>query len=117
MAAEEKATARAHLSYLRIAPRKVKIVCDLIRGKDVETAQAILQTVPKSASEPLLKLLNSAVSNAENNHNMDADKLYISYVTANSGPTLKRARPRAQGRSYRINKKTSHVTLVVSEKD
>ena len=109
--------AKAHLSYARIAPRKVKIVCDLIRGKDVGTAAAILKQTPKAASEPLLKLLMSAVANAENNHNMDAGNLYVSAVSADSGPILKRARPRAQGRSYRINKRTSHITLVVSEKE
>ena len=109
--------AKAHLSYVRISPRKVKVVCDLIRGKDVGTAAAILMQTPKSASEPLLKLLKSAVANAENNHSMDAEKLYVSAVSAAPGPILTRAMPRAQGRSYRINKRTSHITLVVSEKD
>ncbi len=109
--------ARAHLSYVRISPRKVKIVCDLIRGKDVGTAAAILMHTPKAASEVLLKLLKSAVANAENNHGMDAEKLYVSAISADPGPILKRAMPRAQGRSYRINKRTSHITLVVSEKE
>ena len=109
--------AKAHLSYARISPRKVKVVCDLIRGKDVGTAAAILKQTPKAASEPLLKLLSSAVANAENNHNMDVEKLYVSAVSADPGPILKRAMPRAQGRSYRINKRTSHITIVVSEKD
>ena len=109
--------ARAHLSYVRISPRKVKVVCDLIRGKDVGTAAAILKQTPKAASEPLLKLLSSAVANAENNHGMDVEKLYVSHVAADPGPILKRARPRAQGRSYRINKRTSHITVVVSEKE
>ena len=109
--------AKAHLSYARISPRKVKIVCDLIRGKDVKTAAAILKQTPKAASELLLKLLSSAVANAENNHSMDVDKLYVSAISADPGPILKRARPRAQGRSYRIYKRTSHITLVVSEKE
>ncbi|MBE6992391.1 MAG: 50S ribosomal protein L22 [Ruminococcaceae bacterium] len=108
--------ARAHLRYARISPRKVKIVCDLIRGKDVKTAAAILMQTPKAASELLLKLLNSAVANAENNHEMDVDKLYVSEAFANGGPIMKRAMPRAQGRSYRINKRTSHITIAVSEK-
>ena len=109
--------ARAHLKYARISPRKVQIVCDLIRGKDTKTAQAILMATPKAASELLLKLLKSAVSNAENNHNMDPEKLYVSATYANPGPILKRFRPRAQGRAFRINKRTSHITIVVAERD
>ena len=109
--------ARAHLKYARISPRKVQIVCDLIRGKDTKTAQAILMATPKAASELLLNLLKSAVSNAENNHNMDPEKLYVSATYANPGPILKRFMPRAQGRAYRINKRTSHITIVVAERD
>jgi large subunit ribosomal protein L22 len=109
--------AKAHLKYARISPRKVQIVCDLIRGKDTKTAQAILASTPKAASEIMLKLLKSAVSNAENNHNLDPDKLYVSQTFANPGPILKRMMPRAQGRGYRINKRTSHITIVVSEKE
>ena len=109
--------ARAHLKNARISPRKVQIVCDLIRGKDTKTAQAILMATPKAASELLLKLLKSAVSNAENNHNMDPEKLYVSATYANPGPILKRFMPRAQGRAYRINKRTSHITIVVAERD
>ena len=108
--------ARAHLRYVRISPRKVKIVCDLIRGKSIPQATAILLTTPKAASEPLLKLLKSAVANAENNHNMDPEKLIVSEVFANPGPIIKRIMPRAQGRAYRINKRTSHVTIAVAEK-
>ena len=108
--------ARAHLSYVRISPRKVKIVCDLIRGKSIPQATAILLTTTKAASEPLLKLLKSAVANAENNHNMDPEKLIVSEVFANPGPIIKRIMPRAQGRAYRINKRTSHVTIAVAEK-
>lgn len=108
--------ARAHLRYVRISPRKVKIVCDLIRGKSIPQATAILLTTPKAASEPLLKLMKSAAANAENNHSMDPERLYVSEVFANPGPIIKRIMPRAQGRAYRINKRTSHVTLVVAEK-
>ncbi len=108
--------AKAHLSYLRISPRKVKIVLDLIRGKDVGTAMAILMQTPKSASEPVMKLLKSAAANAENNHGMDTSKLYVSTCYANPGPILKRIMPRAQGRAFRINKRTSHITIAVSER-
>ena len=106
----------ANLRYLRISPRKVKIVLDLIRGKDVATATAILLNTPKAASEPVLKLLKSAAANAENNHQMDPEKLYVSACYANHGPIIKRIMPRAQGRAYRINKRTSHVTIAVSER-
>ena len=109
--------AKAHLKYARISPRKVKIVCDLIRGKDTKTAAALLNATPKAASELLLKLLRSAVANAENNHNMDPDNLFISETFANPGPIIKRIRPRAQGRAFRINKRTSHITVVVAEKE
>ena len=109
--------AKAHAKYLRISPRKVKIVADLIRGKSLEQATAILLTTPKAASEPLLKLLKSAAANAENNHKMDPENLYVSEVFATPGPIIKRIMPRAQGRAYRINKRTSHVTLAVAEKE
>ena len=108
---------KAILRYVRISPRKVGIVCDLIRGKSVKQAEAILATTPKAASEPLMKLLKSAVANAENNFSMDVEKLVVSQVFATPGPILKRMRPRAQGRAYRINKRTSHVTLAVAEKN
>ena len=103
--------ARAYLKYLRISPRKVVILCDLIRGKDIKTATAYLMQTPKAASEPMLKLLN-----AENNNGMDVEKLYVSTAIANPGPTLKRGMPRAQGRYNRILKRTTHITLGVSEK-
>lgn len=108
--------AKAHLRYVRISPRKVKIICDLIRGKDVGTAIAILMQTPKSASEPMIKLLKSAAANAENNHEMDPESLYVSQVYATPGPIIKRIMPRAQGRAYRINKRTSHVTIALKEK-
>ena len=107
--------ARAQLKYARISPRKVKIVCDLIRGKDAQTAMAILMQTPKAASEPLMKLLKSACANAENNFSMDGEKLVVSEVFATPGPILKRMRPRAQGRGFRIDKRTSHITVVVKE--
>ena len=99
--------ARAYLKYLRISPRKVVILCDLIRGKDIKTATAYLMQTPKAASEPMLKLLKSAVANAENNNGMDVEKLYVSTAIANPGPTLKRGMPRAQGRD---RKNHSHHT-------
>ena len=109
--------ARAQMKFARISPRKVKIVCDLIRGKDVKIAKAILQNTPKAASELMIKLLKSACANAENNFEMDPDNLYVSETYANPGPILKRGMPRAQGRMYRINKRTSHITIVVAEKE
>lgn len=109
--------AKAYLNYVRISPRKVCIVLDLIRGKDVKLAKAILEHTPKAACEPLLKLLKSAVANAENNHDMDTSKLYVAACSVSQGPTLKRIRPRAQGRAFRIRKRTSHITIVVKEKE
>ena len=109
--------AKAHLKFARISPRKVGIVCDLIRGKDVKTAEAILMNTPKAASELMIKVLKSAVANAENNFGMDPEKLYVSATYANGGPILKRGMPRAQGRMYRINKRTSHITICVAEKN
>ena len=108
--------AKAVLKYARISPRKVKIVLDLIRGKDAGVAMALLKNTPKSASEYLVKLLGSAVANAETNHHMDASKLYVSECYVCPGPTLKRMMPRAKGSGDRILKRTSHVTIVVSER-
>ena len=109
--------ARAVLRYARISPRKVKIVLDLIRNKPANVAMGIIKNTPKAASEYLETLLASAMANAENNHNMDKDKLYVAECYATQGPTLKRIRPRAQGRAFKILKKTSHVTLVLKEKE
>jgi len=108
--------AKAFLRYVRISPRKVGIVCDLIRGKSVAQATAILMSTPKAASEPLVKLLKSAAANAENNHGMDPEKLFVSQCFATPGPILKRMRPASKGRGNRINKRTSHVTIAVSER-
>ena len=109
--------ARAYLKNIRIAPRKVKIVCDIIRGKEAKYAEAILKHTPKAASEPLLKLLKSAEANAENNHSMNPDNLYIAQVFVTPGPVMKRVMPRAQGRAFRILKRTSHITMVLKEKE
>ena len=107
--------ARAHLRYARISPRKVSVVLDLIRNQPLEKALAILQYTPKAACEPLLKLVKSAAANAENNHNMDKNSLYVAECFANQGPTLKRYRPRAHGRANRILKRTSHITVVLDQ--
>ena len=109
--------ARATLRYARISPRKVGIVMDLIRNKPLDEALAILQYTPKAACEPLLKLVNSAAANAENNFNMDRNSLYVAECYVCPGPTLKRMMPRDHGRSYRILKRTSHMTVVLKEKE
>ncbi|MCL2539294.1 MAG: 50S ribosomal protein L22 [Oscillospiraceae bacterium] len=109
--------AKAFLRYCRISPRKVQIVLDLIRNQPLEKAVAILKYSPKSASEPLLKLVNSAAANAENNFNMDKDFLYVSECFVSPGPTLKRIRPRARGSANRILKRTSNITVVLQEKE
>ena len=108
--------AKASATFVRIAPRKVQIVLDLIRGEDAEKAMAILKHTPKAACEVLEKVLKSAMANAEVK-NMDTSKLYVAECFVNQGPTLKRIRPRAQGRAFRINKRTSHITLVLKEKE
>ena len=107
--------AKAQVTYVRISPRKVKIVLDLIRNKPVDVAAAILKYTPKAACEPVGKLLKSAVANAENNFNMDKNALYVAQAMVCPGPIMKRIRPRAQGRAYRIEKRTSHITLVLKE--
>ena len=109
--------ARAKVSYARISSRKVKIVIDLIRNKPVGVAIGILKNTPKAASPVVEKLLMSAMANAENNHGMNVENLYISEIFADQGPTLKRVQARAQGRAFRINKKTSHITLKLKEKE
>ncbi len=114
---EDNMEARAYLKYARISPRKVEIVLDLIRKKPVNEAMAILKNTPKAASEPVAKLLKSAVANAENNNGMDTSKLYVSQCFVSPGPILKRIRPRAQGRAFRILKRTSHVTVALREKE
>ena len=113
---EEEKKAVATLKYARISPRKVKIVADLIRGKNVDEALAIVKFTPKASSDIIEKLLKSAIANAENNNGMNADNLYIEECYANKGPTMKRVRPRAQGRAYRIEKRMSHITIVLNER-
>jgi len=107
--------AQAHLKYLRISPRKVGIVLDLIRNKPVGLAIGILQHTPKSASWHLLRLLNSAISNAVNVHNMQTSELFISECFACPGPTLRRVQPVSKGRGHRILKRSSHVTIVLTD--
>ena len=109
--------ASATLKYTRISSRKVKIVADLIRGKKVDEALAIIKFTPKASSEILEKLLKSAIANAENNHGMNRGNLIVSEIYANQGPTLKRIRPAAKGSAVRIRKRTSHVTIVVKEEN
>jgi len=108
--------AKAVARYVRIAPRKVSLVLDLIRGKKIGEAIAILKHTPKAASPIIEKVLNSAIANAEHNYEMNLESLVVSEAYANQGPTLKRFRPRAMGRASRINKRTSHITLVLTEK-
>jgi len=106
----------ATLSYARISSRKAGFVLDAIRGKDVNTAIGILTYNPRYASSVILKLIKSAVANAENNNGMNADNLFIEECFANQAPTMKRIRPRAQGRAYRILKRMSHITIVLNER-
>lgn len=108
--------AKASVRTVRIAPRKARLVVDLIRGKQVGEAVAILQLTPKAASPIVEKLLKSAIANAEHNYEMDAENLFVSEIRVDEGPTMKRFRPRAQGRASAINKRTSHITLTLSEK-
>ncbi len=105
----------AKLNYLRISPRKVRLVADLIRGRKVSEAKGRLQFTTKKATKPVGKLLDSAIANAEHNFDLDENNLYISEITVDQGPTLKRWRPRARGATNQIQKKTSHVTIVLEE--
>lgn len=107
----------ATLKYARISSRKVKIVADLIRGKGAEEALAIVKFTPKASSAIIEKLLKSAIANAENNHGMKSNKLYVDQIYANQGPTLRRIRPAAKGSAVRIRKRTSHITIVLKERD
>ena len=107
---------RATAKYIRVTPRKVKIVVDLIRGKQVDQALAILAYTPKSAAPYVEKLLNSAIANAENNLEMDRSSLYVAEAYANQGPTLKRYWARSHGRADMIKKHTSHITIVLDQK-
>ena len=111
----EEKKAVATLKYARISSRKVKIVADLIRGKNAEDALAIVKFTPKASSEIIEKLLKSAMANAENNHGMNVSNLYVAEIYANQGPTMKRIRPAAKGSAVRIRKRTSHITIVLKE--
>ena len=108
--------AKAIAKYIRIAPRKVRIVADLIRGKSIGEAFAILQHTPKVASEVIEKVLKSAVANAEHNYDMNVDSLYVSTIYVDQGPTMKRIHPRSRGQAFKILKRSSHVTVMVKEK-
>src|SRR3989339_1622526 len=110
---KSKKKRRAELKYARISPRKVKIVIDLIKNKSIDEAFAILKFTPKASTEILYKLLKSAEANAINNNGLDRDTLIIDELYANQGPSLKRVMPRAQGRAFRIKKRSSHITLVL----
>jgi large subunit ribosomal protein L22 len=114
---DEKKIARAEHRYARISPRKVEIICDMIRGKDADVALALMENTPKAGCELMIKVLKSAMANAENNFEMDPDNLYVCQTYATAGPILKRGMPRAQGRMYRINKRTSHIMVAVAEKE
>ena len=109
--------AEATLKYARISARKVKIVADLIRGKNVDEALAIVKITPKASSVVIEKLLKSAIANAENNNGKKHENLYVAEIFANQGPTLKRIRPAAKGSAVRIRKRTSHITIVQKEKE
>jgi large subunit ribosomal protein L22 len=108
--------AKAVAKYIRIAPRKARVVIDLIRGKNVAEAFAILKFTPKAGADVVNKVLKSAVANAENNFDMNVDALYIAEAYVDQGPTLKRIHPRSRGQAFKILKRTSHVTVVVKEK-
>jgi len=110
---EVKASAR----YIRIAPRKVRVVMDLVRGKSVNEALSLLKFVPKRASEPIAKVIASAAANAEHNFNLNKDNLVISQAFVDQGPTLKRFHPRQRGQAFPILKRTSHITVMVKEKE
>ena len=109
--------AKAIVRNVRMTPRKIKLICDLIRGKDAGEAMAIIMNTPKAASEPMAKLLKSAVANSENNHCMNTDKLYVNEVQVGPGPIKKRDMPRAQGRAFRILKRTSILRWFLASKN
>ena len=115
-ALEDATAARAVARYVRMSPMKVRRVVDLIRGLPVAEAAAVLQFAPQAASEPVGKVLASAVANAEHNNRLDPQTLFVAEAFVDEGPMLKRFRPRAQGRAYRIRKRTSHITVVVESR-
>ena len=108
--------AKAIAKYVRVSPRKAGQICSLVRGKDVNEALAILKFTPRGAAADIAKVVKSAKANAENNHEMNAENLYVASIVANQGPTIKRFMPRAQGRATMIRKRTSHIEVVLKEK-
>ncbi len=108
--------AKAILRFCRVAPRKARVIADMIRGRNVEEAISLLEFTPKRSAHILRKLLDSAIANAEDIEDVEVNRLFVKRITVDQGPTLKRYRPRAQGRAFRINKKTSHISLVVAER-
>jgi large subunit ribosomal protein L22 len=113
----EKMEVKAQARFVRVTPFKARRVVDLIRGQHVEEARRILLYTPRAAALPVRKVLDSAVANAENNHQLPADTLYVAKAFVDEGPTLKRYRPRALGRAYRIRKRTSHITVIVDSRE
>jgi large subunit ribosomal protein L22 len=109
--------ARAVARYVRVSPRKARLVVDLIRGKKIDDARAILKFSPRAAAEIVEKVLNSAVANAERNLHLKSEELIVGSTFVDEGPTLKRIRPRAMGRAFRINKRTSHITVIVKQRE
>lgn len=108
---EDAGTATATAKYVRVSARKMRLVADMVRGKGVAEARTVLAFSTKNAAQVVTKVLGSAMANAENNHDMTADELFISMILVNEGPTLKRIRPRAMGRAFRVRKRTCHVTV------
>ena len=107
---------KAHARYIRQSPYKVRRVLDLVRGLPVEEAEHVLRLTPRAAADPIAKVLKSAVANAEHNHALDVEDLFVAEAFADEGPTLKRSRPRARGRASRIDKRTAHITVVVEDR-
>lgn len=108
--------AKAYAKYIRMSPRKIAVVLNLIRGKNVGEAMSILKLTPRASAPVIEKVLKSAIANAENNNKMDVSKLFVAETYACQGPTLKRFRPHAQGRAFRIKKRSSHITMVLKER-
>ncbi len=108
---------RASSRYVRVAPRKARLIADQVRGLHIEQARALLEFSPRGAAEDIRKLIESAASNAENNHDLIADEMLISEITVDEGPTLRRFRPRAMGRASRINKRTCHIAVALTPED
>ncbi|MFA5802331.1 MAG: 50S ribosomal protein L22 [Thermoleophilia bacterium] len=113
---EQVTAASATARFVRISPRKLRLVTDMVRGKSVADARSVLAFTPRGGSVVVEKVISSAVANAENNYDMSGDDLYVSSIYVNEGPTLKRFRPRAMGRASQIRKRTSHITVIVTER-